>query len=63
MNSSFDRLKRVANIQEDMKEAYRNREVMPTNPYQAVELQQLTKDVRAAFGPTLQYMKGMDPYA
>ncbi len=63
MNSSFDRLKRIATIQEDMKEAYRNREVKTANPYQSVELEQLTKDVRAAFGPTLQYMKGMDPYA
>ena len=63
MSASFERLKRIANIQDDMKEAYRNREVSAANPYQAVELKQLTKDVQAAFGPTLQFMKGMDPYA
>ena len=63
MTHSFERLKRVADLQDDMKEAYRNREVIPANPYQAVELKQLTKDVQAAFGPTLMYMKGMDPYA
>ena len=63
MSSSFERLKRIADIQEDAKRQYRGRETQVAKPYQAVELEHLTRDIQAAFGPTLQYMQGMDEYA
>ena len=63
MTASFERLQRIANIQSDLNAAYRNKETQVANPYQAVELELLTKDIQAAFGPTLKYMQGMDEYA
>lgn len=63
MSSSFERLKRIADIQEDAKRQFRNRETPVDKPYQAIELEFLTKDIEAAFGPTLEYMQGMDEFA
>ena len=63
MSFSYDRLKRISNIQKDMRNTARDQEVSTTEPYQAVELKQLAQDIRAAYGPTLKYMQGMDPYA
>ena len=63
MSFSYDRLKRISAIQKDMKDTNRNKEVSTTEPYQAVELKQLAADIRAAYGPTMPYMQGMDPYA
>ena len=62
MSSRIERLKRIADIQENMKAQYADGGSRVAQPYQAAELQQLTRQVQAAFGPTLTYMKGMDPY-
>ena len=63
MSFSYDRLKRISTIQSDLKDARRANEVYSSEPYQAVELKQLAADIRAAYGPTMPYMQGMDPYA
>ena len=63
MSASFERLKRVSELQDEFKKQLRGRETQVVKPYQAVELEHLTRDIQAAFGPTLQYMKGMDEYA
>jgi hypothetical protein len=63
VKSRIERLQRIVDIQENMKSQYADGGSQVAQPYQAAELQQLTKQVQAAFGPTLTYMKGMDPYA
>ena len=63
MSSSSERLKRISDIQADARRQSRNRETPVEKPYQAIELEFLTKDLEAAFGPTLEFMQGMDEFA
>ena len=63
MSISLERLGKIQDISTEMRRQYRSRETPVAKPFQAVELEQLGRDIQAAFGPTLQYMEGMDPYA
>ena len=64
---SMERLSRLGDLSKEMREANRARDVATQQAlnagHQALEIKQLSREVAAAYGPTLQYMKGMDPYA
>ena len=67
MNINTQRLSELASLQESVKTARRNRDTSALaeagSTHNALKLQELTREVAAAYGPTLQYMPGMDEYA
>lgn len=67
MNINTKRLSDLAAIQQEVKSARRNRDTSALaeagSAHNALKLQELTREVAAAYGPTLQYMQGMDEYA
>ena len=67
MNINLKRLSDLSALQQTVKTARRNRDTSALaeagSSHNALKLQELTRDVAAAYGPTLQFMQGMDEYA
>jgi hypothetical protein len=67
VNINTKRLSDLAALQNSVKTARRNRDTSALleagSTHNALKLQELTREITAAYGPTLQYMQGMDEYA
>ena len=64
---SLDQLSHLSKLNKKMSQANKYNDVATqqalNSGHQALQIQELTRDIQAAYGPTLQYMQGMDPYA
>ena len=64
---NYQRLADLANAQSDYKTAAKNKDTAAINAlgssHQALRYKELMREIDAAYGPTLKYMKGMDEYA
>lgn len=67
MNINTKRLSDLSSLQQSLKTARRNRDTSAISAgyaaHNAAKIQELTREVAAAYGPTLQFMQGMDEFA
>ena len=64
---NYQRLADLASAQSEYSTAAKNKDVAAIkalgSSHQTLRYKELLREVNAAYGPTLQYMKGMDEYA
>jgi len=67
MNFNRERLSELASIQQTVNSAARARDQAAvssaTAVHNALKLKALTREIQAAYGPTLQFMQGMDEFS
>ena len=63
---SIDRLSHLGKLNKKMRQANKYNDTATqqslNSGHQALQIQELARDIKAAYGPTLQYMQGMDTY-
>jgi D-alanyl-D-alanine dipeptidase len=64
---NYQRLAELSNAQQEYKTAAKNKDVSAIQAlsagHEALRIKELQRDIVAAYGPTLAYMKGMEEYA
>jgi len=67
MNFNRERLSDLASIQQTVNAAAKARDRAAVSSasavHNALKLKALTREIQAAYGPTLQYMQGMDRFS
>lgn len=67
MNFNRERLSDLASIQQTVNNAAKARDISAISTarsvYNALKLKALTREIQAAYGPTLQFMQGMDEFS
>jgi len=67
MNFNRERLSDLASIQKNVNSAARARDQAAVSSasavHNALKLKALTREIQAAYGPTLQFMQGMDEFS
>lgn len=67
MNFNRERLSDLASIQQTVNSAAKARDISAISTarsvHNALKLKALTREVQAAYGPTLQFMQGMDEFS
>ena len=64
---NYQRLAELSNVQQEYKTAAKNKDVSAiqalNSGHEALRIKELQRDIVAAYGHTLAYMKGMEEYA
>lgn len=67
MNFNRERLSDLASIQKTVNNAAKARDISAISTarsvHNALKLKALTREIQAAYGPTLQFMQGMDEFS
>lgn len=67
MNFNRERLSDLASIQQTVNNAAKARDISAISTarsvHNALKLKALTREIQAAYGPTLQFMQGMDEFS
>jgi len=67
MNFNRERLSDLAAVQQTVNDAVKARDISAvstaTAVHNALKLKALTREIQAAYGPTLQFMQGMDEFS
>ncbi len=67
MNFNRERLSDLASIQQTVNSAAKARDISAISTvrsvHNALKLKALTREIQAAYGPTLQFMQGMDEFS
>ena len=67
MNFNRERLSDLASIQETVNSAAKARDISAISTarsvHNALKLKALTREIQAAYGPTLRFMQGMDEFS
>ena len=67
MNFNIQRLSDLASIQQNVNSAAKARDMSAISTaraaHNAFKIKALTREIQAAYGPTLQYMQGMDEFS